>query len=83
MRLKVTCTYNKTIVRGLNMPTVHPPPLQEPHSLVYFCSLRVSWIRRKKDVIRKNIGMNFMLTPIFIGTPQMTFCVYTLVVDYI
>ena len=28
------------IVRGLDMPTVHPPPPpQEPHSLVYFCSL--------------------------------------------
>ena len=56
------------IVCGLNMSTVHPHP-HIPHSLLYFCSLGSPELE-KKIVNRKNIGINFMLTP------QMTFCVY-------
>ena len=55
---------------------VHCVPHHQDASFTGMCLFsRVSWIR-KKDVNRKDIGTNFMLTPFFHRYPQMTFRVY-------
>ena len=74
MRYSSTLLNNVSfVVRGLDMPTVTPPPQEPPHWYILF--IRVSWIR-KKDVNRKNIGMNFILTPFFHRYPPDDICVY-------